>query len=246
MALGAYAGLREADAARITWSGYDGAAIEGRQVKTGLSIWVAAHRNLRAVLNAERERRGVTQLHRNATITISARGGALTEGGFRSRFFAIIRELVTEEWVQPGLTFHGLRHTAATTLAEAGCDAKDIQAITGHKTVAMAEHYARRANLKKQAAAAVGKLEANVEILPTVQVAGIRADAAPRPAKVQAPATAPAPRTGTSSPNARLTDAEVLAIRASKESHRKLATMYGVSRSLIEQIKSGKVWRHLL
>jgi len=33
-----------------------------------------------------------------------------------------------------GLTFHGLRHTAATKLADTGADDKTIAAITGHKS----------------------------------------------------------------------------------------------------------------
>ncbi|TWA88813.1 phage integrase family protein [Azospirillum brasilense] len=248
VALGAYAGLREGDAVNVLWSTYDGTAIESRQLKTGDPLWVPAHRDLRDILDAERTRRSVTLFERNDTIVVGARGKKLTEAGFRSRFFKVIRELVREEWVRPGLTFQGLRHTAATLLAEAGCDVKDIQAITGHKTVAMAEHYARRANLRKRAVAAVDRLEAAFEILPTVQVVGIRAEAALKPVKfkVKVAAAPVAPRNGSSSPNAVLTEADVLAIRASTESQRKLAALYGVSRSLIEQIKSGKVWRHLL
>lgn len=53
--------------------------------------------------------------------------------------------------------------------------------------------------------------------------------------------TSAAPHTGTASPNAVLTEADVLAIRVSRESQRKLAQLYGVLRSLIEQVNSGKV-----
>lgn len=247
LALGAYAGLREGDACALPWRAYDGTAIESRQGKTGMPIWVPAHRDLRAILDAERGRRGIGPGDRDTPILAGARGGPLTTAGFRARFFAVIREVTEEEWVRPGLTFHGLRHTAATLLAEAGCDTKDIMAITGHKTVAMAEHYARRANMKKRAAVAIGLME-QVDILPSAQVVSLQDEAAKRkPAKAEPAKKAPAaPRTGTSSPNAILTEADVLAIRASKESQRKLAQLYGVSRSLVEQIKSGKVWKHLL
>ncbi|AWB08321.1 hypothetical protein A6A40_25115 (plasmid) [Azospirillum humicireducens] len=68
-----------------------------------------------------------------------------------------------------------------------------------------------------------------------------------KPVKAEPAKKAPAaPRTGTSSPNAVLTESDVLAIRASRKSQRKLAQLYNVSRSLVEQIKSGKVWKHLL
>ncbi|MBP2310156.1 tyrosine-type recombinase/integrase [Azospirillum melinis] len=205
------------------WRAYDGTAIESRQGKTGLPIWVPAHRDLRAILDAERSRRSIGPGDRDTSILAGARGGPLTPAGFRARFFAVIREVTEEEWVRPGLTFHGLRHTAATLLAEAGCDTKDIMAITGHKTVAMAEHYARRANLKKRATAAIGLME-QVDILPSAQVVSLQDEAAKRkPVKEKLAKKAPAaPRTGTSSPNAVLTEADVLAIRASRESQRKL------------------------
>jgi enterobacteria phage integrase len=41
---------------------------------------------------------------------------------------------------------HGLRKAAARRLAEAGCSAKQIQAITGHKTLAEVERYTRKAD----------------------------------------------------------------------------------------------------
>jgi integrase len=44
-----------------------------------------------------------------------------------------------------GLSFHGLRHTAAARLAELGAGAPEIQAITGHKSLKLVEHYIRQA-----------------------------------------------------------------------------------------------------
>jgi enterobacteria phage integrase len=41
---------------------------------------------------------------------------------------------------------HGLRKAAARRLAEAGCSAKQIQAITGHKSLAEVERYTRKAD----------------------------------------------------------------------------------------------------
>jgi len=56
-----------------------------------------------------------------------------------------------------GLTFHGLRTTTATMLADADCDDTTIQAVTGHKTVAMVAHYRRRA--KRRRAKGIAKLD---------------------------------------------------------------------------------------
>lgn len=57
------------------------------------------------------------------------------------------------------LHFHGLRTTTATALAEAGATSKELQAICGWRTLAMAEHYTRRAEQKKLAVTAIRKLD---------------------------------------------------------------------------------------
>lgn len=167
VALGAYAGLREGDAIRLTWSAYDGEVIESRQLKTGDPIWVPTHRELRRILDEARA--GLPELaarlaKRNKpvplTIVAGQRGQPFTETGFRARFFKVIRQLVADGEVAPGLTYHGLRHTAATMLADAGCDTRDIMAITGHKTEAMARRYTEHADQRRRATVAIAKLEA--------------------------------------------------------------------------------------
>ena len=54
---------------------------------------------------------------------------------------------------------HGLRKAAARRLAEAGCSASEIMAITGHKTLAEVERYTRAVRKKKLADAAMAKLK---------------------------------------------------------------------------------------
>jgi integrase len=49
----------------------------------------------------------------------------------------------------------GLRHTAATKLADAGADAETIAAVTGHKSMAMVRHYTESRDKKKLARAAI-------------------------------------------------------------------------------------------
>ncbi len=51
-ALGMFAGMRIGDAVRVTRSIDDGANLEWRQGKTGDSVWLPAHRDLRALLDA--------------------------------------------------------------------------------------------------------------------------------------------------------------------------------------------------
>jgi len=57
------------------------------------------------------------------------------------------------------LHFHGLRKTTAVALVEAGASSKELQAICGWRTLAMAEHYTRGAEQKKLAVAAIRKLD---------------------------------------------------------------------------------------
>jgi integrase len=57
--------------------------------------------------------------------------------------------------------FHGLRYSAAKTLAEAGCTPHQIAAITGHKTLAMVQKYSKAAQQRRLASEAMAKLLAN-------------------------------------------------------------------------------------
>jgi integrase len=56
---------------------------------------------------------------------------------------------------------HGLRKAAARRLAEAGCSAKQIMSITGHKTMSEAQRYVDDADQKTLAIDAINKLEAD-------------------------------------------------------------------------------------
>lgn len=58
-----------------------------------------------------------------------------------------------------GLVFHGLRHTAATWLAEGGATPHQIAAITGHRTLAMITRYTRGADQRKHAGEAIRLLD---------------------------------------------------------------------------------------
>lgn len=151
IALAAYAGLRESDVVRATWGCYDGQAIETRQGKTGLPVWVPAHYRLREILDATAR---VSPL-----IVIGKKGKPYTADTLRNLFFRLIGKLAKAGQVGPGLSFHGLRHTLGTRLAEAGCDAQTIASVLGQRSTSMAEHYSRTANRRGNASAAIRKLE---------------------------------------------------------------------------------------
>ena len=63
--------------------------------------------------------------------------------------------LATAGKIGPGQTFHGLRHTVATKMADAGADDKAIAAITGHKSMSQIQRYTRTASQKRRAKAAI-------------------------------------------------------------------------------------------
>lgn len=168
IALGGFAAFRRGDALTVEWGAYDGQRIVGAHRKTGEPINLNAHPFLRDTLDAERRRqREIIEraLKRGRpvplpkTIVAGRRGRPLTGSGFASMFFKMIRKLTDEGKVAPGLSFHGLRHTAATMLADAGCDTRDIMAVTGHKTEAMVQHYTKAANQRTRADRAIKKLE---------------------------------------------------------------------------------------
>jgi integrase len=114
---------------------------------------VPVHRELRAILDEAKGRRS------SPVIVTNSDGEPYTQAGFQGSFFKLIRRLTKEGKIIAGLSFHGLRHTVGTKLAESGCDAQTIAAVLGHKTTAMAEHYSRHANRGRLARAAVAKLE---------------------------------------------------------------------------------------
>jgi integrase len=151
IALGMYAAMRIGDATRVTWSIYDGAALEWRQGKTGDEVWVPAHRDLRILLD---------QAPRPATtIVTGARGRPLTEAGLAKSFRTLILGLERQGKIGDDLTFHGLRHTAGKTLADLGADPRMIQALLGHRSMAASLHYSDAADRRRAATAAIHVLE---------------------------------------------------------------------------------------
>jgi len=153
IALGGYLGFRLGDVLSLQWSAYQDGAFEIRQRKTGESLWVPVHNNLKLLLANEIE-------HRNSTLLVATGNGRPYKiQGFQSMFFRLIRSLTKQQLIQPGLSFHGLRHTVGTKLAEAGCDARTIAAMLGHSTTHMAEHYSRNADRKELVRDAVHRLE---------------------------------------------------------------------------------------
>jgi integrase len=145
IALAAYTGLRQGDVLKFTWN----ARADGyvRQGKTGDVVFVPEHSALKAILDAT---------PKIAAVVVATEAGRnYTADGFRANFRNLKTRLEGEGKVGAGLTFHGLRHTVATKLADAGADDATIASVTGHKSAAMVRRYTESRDKKKRAEAAI-------------------------------------------------------------------------------------------
>ena len=140
--LGLYTGQREGDVLAMSWHNYDGEHIQVVQGKTGTKLSIPVHCVLREVLDAQ---------ERVSPIILTTKTGRpFTGSNFRHHFGKAMKAAGLS-----GLTFHGLRYTAAAKLAEAGCSLKEIASITGHKSLAMIEKYTRDADQERLSGAAI-------------------------------------------------------------------------------------------
>ena len=145
--LGLNTGQRANDIARLKWSDFDGKGIGLRQQKTGAKLYIPCTQPLIKMLKKTQK----TAI----TIITGEKGQPFTHASsFPHSFSKECKRIGLN-----GVSFHGLRKTAASVLAELGCSDREIMAITGHTTPAMVTHYTRQAEQKKQAEAAIIRLE---------------------------------------------------------------------------------------
>lgn len=112
-------GQRQGDLLRLPWSAYDGHRIRIKQSKSGRRLTIPVGSQLKAEL---------AKIPRVSTVILTnTEGKPWTSDGFRSSWRKAISRLEIT-----GLTFHDLRGSAVTRLAEAGCTESEIAAITGH------------------------------------------------------------------------------------------------------------------
>lgn len=137
-------GQRRGDLIKMTKADYNGREIAVVQNKTGERVWIPAHASLREEL-AEVNRFMLLETERGKAFTARRLSAVFLDATRRANL--------------NGLTLHGLRVTAATWMAAAGCSDAELQTILGHRTVAMASKYRRLAEKRTMAANAIGKLE---------------------------------------------------------------------------------------
>lgn len=77
--------------------------------------------------------------HADAFLFLNSRGARLTEPAFRKRLRAVSRSLM----IEPHLTPHRFRHSAATLLIEEGVDIRIVQRLLGHASISTTEIYTK-------------------------------------------------------------------------------------------------------
>lgn len=145
LALLLYTGQRRSDVVRMGRQHVKDGAIEVRQVKTGVRLLIPLHPRLAALLATETDR---------LTYLTTEAGAAFSPNGFYMRF----RGWCKAAKLPAGRSPHGLRKAAARRLAEAGCTAHEIAAVTGHRTLAEVQRYTQAVDQARLAVAAVARI----------------------------------------------------------------------------------------
>ncbi|GJE26270.1 tyrosine-type recombinase/integrase [Methylobacterium organophilum] len=152
--LGGILGYRQGEALSVrrdSWNSRTG-TLSRISAKSGKPVKVPAPAEVDAALRA-------LPKHDAVTLLVNSLGRPWQQDGFRGSFFRLIRTLEAEGKVADGLTFHGLRHTAATRMRRLGFDTRTIADMLGQETEGMAAHYSREADLEPKLKGVVRRLD---------------------------------------------------------------------------------------
>jgi integrase len=122
-----------------------GGKIRITQQKTGTSLAIPEHPALTVLLDAVPQDR--------LTFLVGRGGAAFTPKALAKRFVIWCREA----GVPPGYSIHGLRKAACRCLAEAGCTAPEIMAISGHKSMTEVQRYIDAVNQERMGERAIAR-----------------------------------------------------------------------------------------
>jgi integrase len=149
MALLLYTGQRgRSDIVRLGRQHIRAGMIYVRQQKTGTPLEIPMHPDLTSILDATPSG--------NLTFLVTGKGKPFSPGAFGNWF----RQMC----LQAGLSHcspHGLRKAACRRLAEAGCSANVIAAISGHKSLREVERYTKAADQARMARSAIDSMVAS-------------------------------------------------------------------------------------
>ena len=142
-----YAGQRRGDVCRMTRADVGPRSVRVVQEKGGERLTIALHPKLRAALDA--------WPRKHVTLLYSEHGKQYTVESYGN----LMADAIAAAGLPARCVLHGLRKAAGRRLAEAGCSAKEIAAVLGHKTLKEVERYTAAANQEKLAKAAILRLK---------------------------------------------------------------------------------------
>lgn len=143
-----YTGQRSGDVRQMLWTDAKRGKTLVVQAKTGSKVTIAQHPALMPSLDAFRKDVG--------PMVVTEFGKPFSEHGFGNW----MADAIGASGVPDHCVTHGLRKAAARRLAEAGCTAHEIQAITGHTTLKEVERYTADVSREHLATSAIGKVSA--------------------------------------------------------------------------------------
>ncbi|SOR26769.1 Site-specific recombinase, phage integrase family [Methylorubrum extorquens] len=156
MALMMFTGLGPKDALTLKKDQYKDGEISTSRSKTGERVFWPVPFPLRMILAAAPE-------HDAETLCANSDGKPWTLSGFRASWRTVRIKLEKAGRVQSGLTPYGLRHTLAVILREIGHDERAIADALGQRTIEMARHYAKGADLAPKMRKVVNTLDEEFE-----------------------------------------------------------------------------------
>ena len=132
----------------MAWADVEGGSIQVVRGKTGAKLSVPPHPDLADALSS--------WPHRGERIPVTRFGKPFTSNEF-GNFMA---DKIALAGLPDRCVTHGLRKAAARLLAEAGCTANEIAAITGHRTLVEVSRYTKAADQGHLAQTAIDRLTA--------------------------------------------------------------------------------------
>jgi integrase len=141
-----YSAQRVGDVVRMQRSDIRNGVITVVQEKTGAKVFVPLHPALIRSIKAGPS---------NGFYLIGDMHGRPIK---RARLSALISSAVKAAGLSSECVAHGLRKAALRRLAEGGSSSKEIQAVSGHRTLGEIERYTRDADQRRLAAAAMMRL----------------------------------------------------------------------------------------
>jgi hypothetical protein len=150
-----FAGLGSKDALILPRTFAKSGQIATRRSKTGEAVFWPMPARLADILDN-------APVQMATTLCANSRGTAWTLSGFSASWRTLRIRLERKGFIGPGLTLYGLRHTVAVILRESGADERTIADALGQKSIEMARHYAKGADLSRKMRGGVKNFGAEV------------------------------------------------------------------------------------